>query len=176
MISISPLYNVQRFDPATPLWAIDFHDVLSWASSEVIRSSCIMSLRRQSIHLPLGLLLGLFPGTIMSTIALTSLFSSILCICPHRYLHLPHAALTLVLTASSDPPSSLMVTPKYLNLFTCLRLVPRLSLLFAFVPLLPLTITFVLPVLTFSPLLSIPICQPSNLLCISSVSVTTASF
>ena len=48
----------------------------SWASSGVIRSSCIL-LRTQSTHLPLGL----FPGTIMSTTALTSLFSSILCMC-----------------------------------------------------------------------------------------------
>ena len=94
---------------------------------------------------------------------------------PDRSLHLPHAALTLALTASSDPPSSLMVTPKYLNLFTCLRLVPWLSLMFAFVPLLLLTIISVFPMLTFSPLLSIPICQSSHLLCISSsVSVTTA--
>ena len=92
-----------------------------------------------------------------------------------RSLHLPHAALTLALTASSEPPSPLMVTPKYLNLFTCLRLVPWLSLVFAFVPLLLLTITSVFPMLTFSPLLSIPICQSSHLLCISSsVSVTTA--
>ena len=68
-----------------------------------------------------------------------------------------------------------MVTPKYLNLFTFLRLVPRLSLMFAFVPLRLLTITSVFPVLIFSPLLSIPICQPSHLPCISSsVSVTTA--
>ena len=47
--------------------------------------------------------------------------------------------------------------------------------MFAFVPLLLLTITSVFPVLTFSPLLSIPICQQSHLLCISSsVYVTTA--
>ena len=207
----------------------------------MIRSACI-SLRTQSIHLPLGLPLGLFPGTLMSITALSSLFSSILCMCPYqrsiisltfscilftpssflmcafftsslsvtplifryilisvlsriyssffltvqhsapyrrtglmivifnfpgifwslitpdRSLHLPHPALTLALTASSDPPSSLMVTPKYLNLFTCLRLVPWLSLMFAFVPLLLLTINSVFPMLTFSPLLSIPIC------------------
>ena len=85
-------------------------------------------------------------------------------------LHLPHATLTLALTASSDPPSSLMVTPKYLNLFTCLRLVPWLSLMFAFVPLLLLTITSVFPMLTL-----VPIYEPSHLLCISSsVFVTTA--
>ena len=47
------------------------------------------------IHLPLGLPLGLIPGTLMSTIALTSLFSSTLCICPCLYwnnencLHFP---------------------------------------------------------------------------------------
>ena len=90
-------------------------------------------------------------------------------------VHLPHAALTLALTASSDPPSSLMVTPKYLNEFTCLRLVPWLSLMFTLVPLLLLTITSFFPILTFSPLLSIPICLPSYLLYISSsVSFTTA--
>ena len=48
-------------------------NVLSWASSGVIRSACI-SLRTQSTHLPLGLPLGLFPGTIMSTTALTRCF------------------------------------------------------------------------------------------------------
>ena len=199
---------------------LDFQNVLSWTSSGVIRSACIsIYLRTQSIHLPLGLPLGFFSGTLMSTTALTSLFSSILCMCPYqsslislifscilvtpssflvstlfsfslsviplilrnilisvfsriyssffitvqhsspyrstglmtvmeslifsflgiflslmapdRSLHLPHAALTLALTASSEPPSSLMVTPKYLNLFTCLRLVPWLSLIFA---------------------------------------------
>ena len=91
-----------------------------------------------------------FPGIFLSLVT------------PDRSLHLPHAALTLALTASSEPPSSLMVTPKYLNLFTCLRLVPWLSLMFAFVPLLLLTITSVFPMLTFSPLLSIPICQSAN--------------
>ena len=59
---------------------------------------------------------------------------------PDRSLHLPHAALTLALIASSERPSSLMVTPKYMNLFIGLRLVPWLSLMFAFVPLLLLTI------------------------------------
>ena len=62
---------------------LDFLNVLSWASSGVIRSACI-SLRTQSNHLPLGLPLGLFPGTLMSTTALTSLFSSILCMCPYQ--------------------------------------------------------------------------------------------
>ena len=88
---------------------------------------------------------------------------------------MPHAALTLAPTASSDPRSSLMVTPKYLNLLTCLRPVPWLSLVFTFVPLLLLTITSVFQILTFSPLLSIPICHRSHLLRISSsVYVTTA--
>ena len=92
-----------------------------------------------------------------------------------RSLHLLHAALTLAFTASSGPSFSLIVLSKYLNLFTCLRLVPWLSLMFAFVTLLLLTITSVFPMLTFSPLLSIPIGQPSHLLCISSsVSVTNA--
>ena len=62
---------------------LDFQNVLSWASSGVIRSACI-SLRTQSIHLPLGLPLGLFPGTLISTTALTSLFSSILCMCSYQ--------------------------------------------------------------------------------------------
>ena len=53
----------------------DFQNVLSWASSGMIRSSC-MSLRTKSIIFPLGLPLRLFPGTIMSTIARTSSFSS----------------------------------------------------------------------------------------------------
>ena len=228
---------------------LDFQNVLCWASSGVISSACI-SLRTPSIHLPLCLPLGLFPGTLMSPTALTSLFFFILCMCPYqhslisltfscmlltpssflmstlftlshnvapfillnilisvfsriwssffltfqhsapyrstglmtvmlslifnflgiflslitpnRYLHLPHAALTLALTASSDPHSSLMVAPKYLNIFTCLRLVPWLSLMFTFVPLLLLTITSVFPILTFSPLLSIPICLQAN--------------
>ena len=61
---------------------LDFHNVLSCASSRVIRSVCI-SLRMPSIHLHLGLPLGLFPGTLMSLTALTS-FSSILCMCPYQ--------------------------------------------------------------------------------------------
>ena len=61
---------------------LDFQNVLSCASSGVIRSVCI-SLRTPSIHLPLGLPLGVFPGTLMSLTALTS-FSSILCMCPCR--------------------------------------------------------------------------------------------
>ena len=56
--------------------------LISWVSSGVIRSACI-SLRTPSIHLPLGLP-RLFPGTLMSPIALTSLFSSILCMCPYQ--------------------------------------------------------------------------------------------
>ena len=59
---------------------LDFKNVLSWASSRVIRSACI-SLRTQSIHLPLGFPLVFFLA--LST-ALTSLFSSILCICPYQ--------------------------------------------------------------------------------------------
>ena len=45
---------------------------------------------------------------------------------------------------------------------------------FCFVPLLLLTIISIFPVLIFSTLFTIPICQPSQLLYISSVSVTTA--
>ena len=59
---------------------LDFQNVLSCASSGVIRSSYI-SRRTQTIHLTLGLRLGLFPGTIISTIYLISLISSILCMC-----------------------------------------------------------------------------------------------
>ena len=62
---------------------LDFQNVLSCASSGVIRSACI-SLRTPSTHLPLGLPLGLFPGTLMSPTALTSLCSSILCMCPYH--------------------------------------------------------------------------------------------
>ena len=46
----------------------------------------------QCLHVPSGAIhpfpswspLGIFPGTIMSTTALTSLFSSILCMCPYQ--------------------------------------------------------------------------------------------
>ena len=106
-------------------------------------------------------------------VSFLGIFSSL--VTPDMSLQLPHAALTLAFTASSHPPSSPVVTPTYLNLFTCLRFVPWMLLMFAFVHLLLLTITSVFPMLTFNPLLSIPICQPSHLLCISSsASVTTA--
>ena len=61
----------------------DFQNILSWVSSGGIRSSCI-TLRTQSLHLPFRFRLGLFPGTIMSTTALTSMFYSILCMCPYQ--------------------------------------------------------------------------------------------
>ena len=65
---------------------LDFQNVLSCASSGVIHSVYI-SLRTPSIHLPLGLPLGLFPGTLMSPTALTSLFFSILCMCRYQQSH-----------------------------------------------------------------------------------------
>ena len=77
--------------------------------------------------------LGLFPGTIMSTNALTSLFSSILCMCPYQ-----RSLISLTFSCMLFNPSSFH----------------WLSLIFAFVPLLLLTITSVFPMLTFSPLLS----------------------
>ena len=79
---------------------LDFQNVLSWASSRVICSSC-MSLRTPSIHLPLGLPLGLFPGTLMSPTALTSLFSSILCMCPYQRSLISLTFSCMLLTPSS---------------------------------------------------------------------------
>ena len=79
---------------------LDFPNVLSWASSGVIRSSCI-SLRTQSTHLPFGHPLGLFSGTIMSTTALTSLFSSILCMCPYQRSLISLTFTCMLLTLSS---------------------------------------------------------------------------
>ena len=79
-------------------------------------------------------------------------------------LHFCPAAFTLALTAVSDPPPSLKVTPRYLNWSTWFSSLPSLSLIFTLVPFLPLTITSVFPVFTFSPLLSIPICHFSHLL------------
>ena len=62
---------------------LDFQNVLSWVSSGVIRSAC--NIPSDTIHpSPSWSPLGLFPGTLMSTTALTSLFSSILCMCPYQ--------------------------------------------------------------------------------------------
>ena len=98
---------------------LDFHNVLSLTSSGVIRSAC-MSLRTQSIHLPLGLPLGLFPGTLMSTTALTLLFSSILCMCPYQRSLISLTISLMLLTHSSFLMStlftlSLSVTPLILR-------------------------------------------------------------
>ena len=79
-------------------------------------------------------------------------------------LHFCHPAFTLALTAVSDPPSLLKVTPSYLNWSTWFSSLLSLSLMFTLVPFLPLTITSVFPVFTFSPLLSIPIRHFSDLL------------
>ena len=87
---------------------LDFQNVLSWASSGVIRSSC-MSLRTQSIHLPLGLPLGLFPGTLMSTTALNSLFSSILCMCPYQRSLISMTFSCILFTYSSFLMSTLFI-------------------------------------------------------------------
>ena len=83
---------------------LDLQNVLSWASSGVIRSACIC-LWTQSIHLPLGLSLGLFPGTLMSTIALTSLFSSILCMCPYQ-----RSLISLTFSCMLFTPSSFLMS------------------------------------------------------------------
>ena len=66
----------------------------------VIRSACI-SLWTQSIHLPLGL----FPATLMSTIALTSLFSSILSMCPYQ-----RSLISLTFSCILFTPSSFLVS------------------------------------------------------------------
>ena len=84
---------------------LDFQNVLSCASSGVIRSVCI-SLRTPSIHLPLGLPLGLFPGTLLSPTALTS-FSSILCICPYQCSLISLTFSRMLLTPSSFLMSTL---------------------------------------------------------------------
>ena len=94
---------------------LDFQNVLSCASSGVIRSACI-SLRTPSIHLPLGLPLGLFPDTLMSPTALTSLFSSIFCMCPYQRSLISLTFSSVLLTPSSFLMStlftlSLSVTP-----------------------------------------------------------------
>ena len=82
---------------------LDFQNVLSWASSGVIRSACI-SLWIPSIYLPLGL----FPGTIMSTTALTLLFSSILCMCPYQ-----HSLISLTFSCMLFTPSSFLMSTLY---------------------------------------------------------------
>ena len=87
---------------------LDFQNVLSWAFSGVICSSCL-SLWTQSIHLPLGLPLGLFPGTIISTTALTSLFSSILCMCPYQRSLISLTFSCMLFTPSSFLMSSLFI-------------------------------------------------------------------
>ena len=100
---------------------LDFQNVLSRASSGVIRSICI-SLRTPSIHLPLGLPLGLFPGTLMSPTALTS-FSSILCMCPYQRSLISLTFSCMLLTPSSFLMSTLFtlflnVTPRvFLSIF-----------------------------------------------------------
>ena len=77
---------------------------VSWASSGVIRSSCL-SLRTQSTHLPLGLPLGLSPGTLMSTTVLTSLFSSIQCMCPYQL-----SVISLIFSLMLFTPSSFLMS------------------------------------------------------------------
>ena len=97
---------------------LDFHNVLSWASCGMIRSCC-MSLRTQSIHLPLGL----FPGTIMSTIALTSLFSSILWICPYQ-----HSLNSQIFCFMLSTPSSFLMSTSLTVWGLCLGCLWRLLL------------------------------------------------
>ena len=83
---------------------LDFQNVLSWASPGVISTACI-SLRTPSIHLPLGLPLGLFPGTLMSPTALTS-FYSILCMCSYQ-----RSVISLTFSCMLLTPSSFLMSP-----------------------------------------------------------------
>ena len=98
---------------------LDFQNVLSWASSGVIRNACI-SLRTQSSHLPVGLPLGLFPGSLMSPTALISLFSSILCMCPYQ-----RSLISLTFSYMLLTPSSFLIS----TLFTLFLSVTPLSIL-----------------------------------------------
>ena len=101
---------------------LDFPNVLSWASSGEIRSDCI-SLRKPSIHLPLGLPLVLFSGTLMSPTALTS-FSSILCMCPYQ-----RSLIYLTFSCMLLTPSSYTLTPSSYTLFTLsLNVIPFILL------------------------------------------------
>ena len=115
---------------------IDFQNVLSCISSGVIRSSC-MSFQTQSIHLPLGLPLGLFPGTIMSITALTSLFSSILCMCPYQRSLISLTFSLMLFTRSSFLMSTLftlsfsvtsIILPTSSSLFSRESVLPSLQL------------------------------------------------
>ena len=109
-----------------------------------------MFLRTQSIRFPLGLFSWHYHvNNYWSHFVV--FFHSLHVMCPCSLTALTR---DLALTASSDLPSSLMVTSNYLNLVTCLRLVPWLSMMFAFVPLLLLTITSVFQMLTLNRLFS----------------------
>ena len=99
---------------------LDFQDVLTCAFSGVIRSVCI-SLRTPSIHLPLGLPLGLFPGTLMSPTALTS-FSSILCMCPYQRGLISLTFSCMLLTPSSFLMSTLFTMSHNVTPFILLNI------------------------------------------------------
>ena len=98
---------------------LDFLNVMSRASAGVIRSACI-SRRTQSIHLPLGLPVGLFPATLMTPIALTSLFSSILCMRPYQRSLISLTFSCILLTPSSFLMSTLFTLS--LNITPCILL------------------------------------------------------
>ena len=77
--------------------ALDFQNVLSWASSGVIRSFYI-SLRTQSTHLPLGLFLAL------SCQQLLSLYCLLLCMCPYQ-----HSLISLTFSLMLFTPNSFLM-------------------------------------------------------------------
>ena len=98
---------------------IDFQNVLSWASSGVIRSACI-SLRTQFIHLPFGLPLDFFLAlSCQQLLSLSSLFSSILCMCPYQC-----SLISLSFSCILVTPSSFLMS----TLFTLSHSVTRLIL------------------------------------------------
>ena len=86
----------------------------------MVRSVCI-SVRMPSIHLPLGLPLGLFPGTLMSPTALTS-FSSILCMCPYQHSLISLTFSCMLLTSSSFLMSTLFTLSLNVTPFILLEL------------------------------------------------------
>ena len=87
----------------------------------MIRSACI-SLRTQSIHLPLGLPFGLFPGTLMSTTAHSSSFSSILSMCSYQRSLISLTFSCILVTPSSFLMSTLftLYIHTYIHTYVCM--------------------------------------------------------
>ena len=111
-LSIScPVVKAFSFSPFPTRWGQRPEFLISGmfcpGHSGVIRSTCI-SLRTPSIHLPLGLPLGLFPGSLMSPTALASLFSSILCM----YLY-QRSLISLTFCCMLLTPSSFLMSTLY---------------------------------------------------------------